>query len=492
MFRVIFADTGEPALSIAFASASEASAIRACLATVRPLRIARVVNDSWRVREANRFDSGEYRPLPAIISNADWFVNSEADKNHFAHRANSDPAKVAFTESAEKGMDDRQTVIPINRYLARYFGDKLRSEEIAKLSALYTSPEYALTIGNDAESFRFAYSRQDVKSESSFYSSCMRYAASDFGTPCHPAEAYAAGDLAIAYITSPDDSEKVLARAVIWPEKMQFVRVYGVDETIRVALVDILESRGYERADDWRGARIRAIEFDNKLVVPYIDGDITSLEYDDDDDVMTVSRHGNVDGSSTRGWAHSTSGRVTCEHCGDRVCEDDTRHVGNELWCDSCVSDSAIYCEYNEEYFPDSDSFSTVQSRHGEQLWHDTAVNRHSFYCDRTEERYDNSYFTSIEVNTRHGVRDWCEEETGDDFFTCEKTGEAFSREDFEPITVETSEGPQVWESKQAMGIVVYGKYDGTAYLPGCVPEGLETTSLPLGKVDDARQMELI
>lgn len=492
MFRVIYSDTGEPALSIHFDNATDASAIRDCLATVRPLRIARVVDNSWRIREAGRFDNGTYKPLPACISQAEWFIGSEANRNHFTHRANSDPSKVAFTESPEKGMDDKQTVIPINRYLARYFGDRLRSEEIAKISALYTSPEYVLTIGDDAKSFRFAYSGQDVKSESSMYLSCMRYSKHYYGTPCHPAEAYAAGDLAIAYITSPDDSARVIARAIIWPEKMSFVRVYGVDETIRVALAQMLEDRGLERASDWRGARIRAIEFNGKVVMPYIDGDITSLEHDEDDEYMTISRHGNVDGSSTRGWAHSNSGRVSCEHCGDRVCEDDTRHVGNEIWCDDCVSDNAVFCEYNEEYFPDSDSFSTVQSRHGEQMWHDTAVNRHSFYCDRTDERYDNGYYTLIEVNTRHGVRDWCEEETGDDFFTCEKTSEAFSREDFEPITVETSEGQQVWESKQAVGLVEYGKEDGAAYLPGCVPEGVETTSLPLGKVDDARQMELI
>ena len=131
MFRVIFADTGEPALSIYFDTATQASAIRACLATARPLRIARIVNDSWRIREALRFDNGTYKPLPAIVMQAKWFIGSEADRNHFAHRANSDSSKVAFTESPEKGMGDKQTVIPINRYLARYFGDELRSEEIA-------------------------------------------------------------------------------------------------------------------------------------------------------------------------------------------------------------------------------------------------------------------------------------------------------------------------------------------------------------------------
>jgi len=491
MFRVIFADTGKPALSIAFASASEASAIRDCLATARPLRIARVVNDSWRIREALRFDNGTYKPLPAIITGADWFINSEADRNHFAHRAKSDSAKIAFTESAEKGMDDKQTVIPINRYLARYFGDKLRSEEIAKISALYTSPEYTMTIGDDAKSFLFAYSGQDVKSESSIHLSCMRYTKEYFGTPCHPAEAYAAGDLSIAYIVCPDDSKKVIARALIWPEKMSFVRVYGIDETIRVALAQMLEDRGYCRADDWRGARIRAIEFGGRVVVPYIDGDITSLEYDDDDDVMTVSRYGNVDGSSTRGWAHSNSGRISCQNCGDRVCEDDTRHVGNEVWCDDCVSDSAVFCEYNEEYFSDGEQFISVETTSGSQTWHNSAT-RHAFYCDKQGAWYANGDFNEIEVNTRNGVQVWCEQDNSDDYFICEKTGEAYACNAFESVTVWTDEFSEVWESRQAAGLIVYDKGNGKAYPVSSVPNGAEVADFPLGMVPDAGQMELI
>jgi len=491
MFRVVFADTGLPALSIAFDTATQASAIRDCLATARPLRIARIVNDSWRTREAGRFDNGMYKALPAIITEAQWFVGSDASRNHFAHRANSDPSKVAFTESPEKGMDDKQTVIPINRYLARYFGDRLRSEEIAKLSALYTAPEHSLTIGSDAQAFHFAYSEQDVKSESSMHSSCMRYTRQYFGTPCHPAETYAAGDLAIAYITCPDDSARVIARAIIWPEKMSFVRVYGVDETIRVALVDMLETLGYSRADDWRGARIRAIEFDGRVMVPYIDGEITSLEYDDDDDVMTVSRHGNVDGSSTRGWAHSNSGRVSCEHCGDRVCEDDTRHVGNEMWCDDCVSNGAIFCEYSEEYFSDDERFIEVETTSGSQAWHNSA-SRHAFHCENLNAWFANGDFNEIEVNTRNGVQVWCEQDNSDDYFVCEKTGEAYACNAFESITVWTDEFSEVWEAKQAVGLIVYDKESGKAYAVSSVPNGVEVTDTPLGMVPDARQLELI
>lgn len=493
MFRVIFADTGAPALSIAFASASEASAIRACLATPRPLRIARIVDDSWRIRETHRLFRGEYTPLPAIIANAEWFVDSDADKNHYAHRANSDPAKIAFTESAEKGMDDKQTVIPVNRYLARYFGDKLRSEDIAKISAIYAAQNYNLIIGNDAESFRFAYSGQDVKSESSTYLSCMRYTKEYFGTPCHPAETYAGYGLSIAYIVDPDDDDKVIARAVIWPEKMRFVKVYGTDETIRIALVDMLESRGFERADDWRGARLSVVEFGGRIVVPYIDGEVTSLEYDDDDDYMTVSRHGNVDGSTTRGWTESATSRHICECCGDRAHEDDMRHVGNELWCDSCVDSNAIFCEYEEEYFPDSESFLQVNTRRGFQTWRARNVERHAFYCDRTEEYYCDSFFTQIEVETGgYHSETWCEEESEDLFFTCDKTGLAYSCEAFRSVTVETEEGAQVWEESQAVGRVVYDKYTGAAYLLDYVPAGLDVSSLPSGKVEDTRQMELI
>jgi hypothetical protein len=388
-------------------------------------------------------------------------------------------------------MDDKQTVIPINRYLARYFGDKLRSEEIAKLSALYTSPEHALTIGSDAQAFQFAYSDQQVKSESSTYLSCMRYTTGYFGTPCHPAETYAAGDLSIAYITCPDDSSQVLARAIIWPKKMSFVRVYGVDETIRVALVDRLESLGYCRANDWRGARIRAVEFDGRVVVPYIDGDITSLEYDDDDDVMTVSRHGNVDGSSTRGWAHSNSGRRTCDACNERCSEDDMRHVGNELWCDDCVSNGAVFCEYSEEYFSDSERFITVETTSGSQTWHDSAA-RHAFHCENLDAWFANRDFDEIEVNTRNGAQTWCEQDNSDDYFVCERTGEAYACNDFESVTVWTDEFSEVWEATQAAGLIVYDKESGAAYLPDCVPEGVEVSSFPFGKVEDTRQLELI
>jgi len=491
MFRVIYSDTGLPALSIAFDTDTQASAIRDCLATVRPLRIARIVNDSWRIREALRFDNGTYKPLPAIISEADWFINSEADRNHFAHRANSDSAKIAFTESPEKGMDDKQTVIPINRYLARYFGDRLRSEEIAKISALYTAPEHKLTIGSDAESFLFAYSDQEVKSESSMYLSCMRYTKEYFGTPCHPAEAYAAGDLSIAYITCPDDSAKVIARAVVWPEKMSFVRVYGIDETIRVALAQMLEDGGYSRADDWRGARIRAIEYAGRVVVPYIDGDVTSLEYDDDDDVMTVSRHGNVDGSPTRGWAHSNSGRISCGRCGDRVCEDDTCHVGNEIWCEDCVSNGAVFCEYSEEYFADGEHFIVVGTTRGAQTWHNSA-SRHAFYCDKQGAWYANGDFNEIEVNTRNGTQTWCEQDNSDEYFVCEKTGEAYACNAFESVTVWTDEFSEVWESRQAAGLIVYDKGNGRAYPVSSIPDGAEVADFPLGMVPDARQMELI
>jgi hypothetical protein len=319
----------------------------------------------------------------------------------------------------------------------------------------------------------------------------MRYTREYFGTPCHPAEAYAAGDLAIAYITSLDDSAKVLARAVIWPEKMSFVRVYGVDETIRVSLAQMLEDRGYSRADDWRGARIRAIEFDGRVVVPYIDGEITSLEYDDDDDVMTVSRHGNVDGSSTRGWAHSNSGRHTCNACDERCNEDDMRHVGNEMWCDDCVSNGAVFCEYNEEYFSDDEQFITVETTSGSQTWHNSA-SRHAFYCDKQGAWYANGDFNDIEVNTRNGVQTWCEQDNSDDYFICEKTGEAYACNAFESVTIWTDEFSEVWEAKQAAGLIVYDKESGKAYPVSCIPDGAEVTDSPLGTVPDARQMGLI
>jgi hypothetical protein len=206
---------------------------------------------------------------------------------------------------------------------------------------------------------------------------------------------------------------------------------------------------------------------------------------------MTVSRHGGVDGSSTRGWAHSNSGRVSCEHCGDRVCEDDTRHVGDELWCDGCVSNGAVFCEYSEEYFSDDEQILRVYTSSGSQTWHHSAA-RHAFHCENLDAWFANGDFNEIEVNTRNGVQTWCEQENSDDYFVCEKTSEAYACNDFESVTVWVDEFSEVWEAKQAAGLIVYDKKNGKAYPVSCTPDGAEITDTPLGMVPDSRQMELI
>ena len=51
-----------------------------------------------------------------------------------------------------------------------------------------------------------------------------------------------------------------------------------------------------------------------------------------------------------------------CEGCGDRIYEDDLRHVGDEIYCTCCYEDNFSYCDNCSESFPRSD-VNYVESR---------------------------------------------------------------------------------------------------------------------------------
>jgi hypothetical protein len=489
MFRVVFADNGEQAASETFASAIEAIAFRATLASTRATRIARVISDDWRMREAGRLRNGIYTPLPRSITESAWWQGSKPAREHFAHMA-SDGERIAYTQSPEKGMDDKQNVLSITKYLAKYFGDVLKPHEIAKIADVALGNNLRLVIKNDRESFRFAYIGQEVANESSSFRSCMRLSFSEL--PCHPAEAYAAGDLAIAYIPDPRDSDKILARAIVWPARKEFVKIYGVDERARNNLENLLDADGYTRADDFEGASLRAITFDSetKIIIPYLDGDAQHAEYDGSR-TMEIVRSGNVDGTTTSGYTRIAS-RFTCDNCQDDADEDDIQDVQGETWCQYCVDNHAFYCNRSDEYYPDSESSEEVivSSRGRVETWHADAVAEYAFYCDRTEAYFCQNNFTGIEVNTTNGAETWCEEKA-EGYFECERSGNYYSSDDFAEIEVIQSSGnSETWCEEESQGeyytCVATGKaYAGNVELPESVAVVFTC------RIDDARQIEI-
>jgi hypothetical protein len=449
-FQIIQIDTGHTVPGVLIDSPTDTLAYIAALQTETGLRyrMARHVDpaSAWREREALRLRDGTYTPLPAWWTDAVWWRNTAAASGHYAHVSNCG-GMVAYTESADKGTADRQTRVLATRYLTRYLSDRLTPQEIVAIGVRFAQPaETQLVIKDTPEDFERVYRAAEHQSESSSYPSCMRYETAVFGTPCHPASAYSGHGLAIAYAQRPDGS--IPARAVVWPAKMTFVRVYGLEESDKHNLVRLLEDAGYTRADGFDGAKLSRITYrnDERVVVPYIDGDTRRLE--DCGDYLIITKHGAIDGTSTAGWSELVDqDSIECERCGAREDRDECHTVSGETWCANCANRRAFYCHATGEMHCNTVGSREVTTRRGwVQTWCEDACDS-VFHCEATDTDYDGAYYTAIEVNvTAYHSRNaypetWCEEETQDGRFYCDRTEEFYSLHYYTPAKI----GDETW-----------------------------------------------
>jgi hypothetical protein len=434
-YMILNVETNQPVSDVVYDTAHEALLARGLYSFRTRIMGVATSDNAWMERERSRLADGTYTPVP------DWF-QQYCKPEHYVHVAqNKDitSGMIAFTENAERGQQDIQLRLSVSRYLSRFHADEMSSQTISRIYQRFmgSSSDYTLTIEQTKEAFIYAYDRQGVTSESSSFISCME---KDFSyLPEHPAAVYYTGSksdsLAIAYIKNPDTAcrtaERVLARAVVWPENKSFVRVYGRDETMRTALITMLEEAGFERTDDFSGARLARIRYDNgKFVMPYIDGDAQGI--DEYDDHFEITHHGQFHANETQGYISVS--RFSCEQCGDGIDdEDDIRHVGGDHWCEHCTDLHAIFCQYYEEYFPDTDGGNTVitlnwRGREEVQIWSQRAIDNAAFYCEHTERYYSDNDFNTIEVivNKRGHIETWCETACQDDFFICPDCNKAY------------------------------------------------------------------
>jgi hypothetical protein len=358
---------------------------------------------------------------------------------------------IAFTENAEKGQNDIQLKMYVSRYLARFHGDEMTSEQISEIASRFAGSCYELIVRQTKEAFVYAYENQDVCSESSSYTSCMAKSTSHFGTPVHPAAVYYTGDtpksLSIAYIPDPHNPARVLARSLVHTNDMHFVRVYGTDERMRSILIEKLEAAGFTRTCDFEGIRLAAISngYVDSYVMPYIDGDINCVTLHEHDSIrgnyFTIDSNGDHQATETSG--HITVGnRYRCDACGDGIDDGDECIVQEYTYCPHCRHEYTFFCEYYEETYPsDTDHHDVVvmrpnfrgDMRETTQVWSQRAINRYAFYCGRTDTYYANEDFNHIDVivpdrYTSSGVSSerWCAERTSDGYFICPDCGEAF------------------------------------------------------------------
>jgi hypothetical protein len=275
--------------------------------------------DDWREREAERFRNGTYEPVP--WADADWYQPFALE--HFVHLSLKQPGKIAYTETAAKGEQDRQTIIGAGRYLTKFFKDALTPSEIE---------EWACRVSVDAEACGLKITDDPDEIERVYDggpNSCMR------GESC--VRVYAGPDLALAYTGEIDNAS---GRCVVWPEKKIYSTIYGDCTRLQMLLAD----RGYTRGSI-RGARVRRIESDYGFVMPYVD-DVSGAS--DTGEFLVLDDEGRLDTKSTDG--HTGLRGTPCDRCGGHVDEEDLIYVDEieEYWCDGCASDTT-YCELHAQ-----------------------------------------------------------------------------------------------------------------------------------------------
>ncbi len=317
--------------------------------------------ESWQNREITRFDSGDYLPTPwaqdinrAYGAPYSWPV---AVKFHYAHRSIQDPGMIAYTKNDEHGINDRQTRVAPGRYLTEYFKDFFTPEQIAELSNRCKAETLDLQIARSEADIVAIYSRKDCG-----FSSCMQLKRSpeyDFqhaverGDRKHPAAVYGDSDLGVAYLG--DIATKITARAVVWPDKKRYTRVYG-DAT----LTNILRANGYTQGA-LLGARVHYIESGEGVIMPYIDG-VSNASQDDSDGSgqwVVLDDNGDLECQNTTGYGDGSEDpsardedneddddRYTCERCSDRF---EYRRGRSTEYCPDCF-DSRELCSVCDEW----------------------------------------------------------------------------------------------------------------------------------------------
>jgi hypothetical protein len=395
-----------------------------------------VVSDDWKARELNRFISGEYLPVAWQYAGF-WSDRSEELKAHFCHRSKDKPAFIAFTESPEKGARDIQTRLRPGVYLKRYFGDVLSDAEITQFARLH-----AMLSGETEYEIRFAKTADEIEQ---IYitgpASCMSESARHY-SGIHPVRVYGDSDLQLAYIKAESSyhEEPIMARALVWPERKVYGRVYPTPEryydsareeakAAQAALIRGLEGLGYSRGE-FEGAKIRKIESrDHGHVMPYLDG-VQSVS--DIGDFFKICSHGEYNATNTNGLLEDGA---LCENCDESHNPDDSRTVytsrhGEQSWCAHCTDNSAFYCHGNEELYAEYIDHVEVDG----EIYSLYYARENFYFCQHTREWNADGTTTVYITPTR--TEEWCADAL-EEAFHCDGSCEWYACDAFAMVEVD-------------------------------------------------------
>jgi hypothetical protein len=374
----------------------------------------------WRRRESERFEDGTYQYTP--WSNHYLVQYKTETANHFAHLSTAHPGMVAYTPSEEFGVADRQLRVRPGKYLTQFYGSEFSQETIDDYCGECESVNFELQIARSTEDIVTIYSNPDVG-----FHSCMQarpdgefeygwQEQTDYDSDLfiHPVSVYGESDLAVAY-RGPLDMPK--QRAVVWPEKKQYVRIYG-----NGSLQTLLHNAGYRHVNSFDGARIRRIPYPRNdrfsgkgFYMPYIDG--SDGCHASSDGQWFILGSGDTCTAETSGYVQevltyecplcethyaqqyarhgsdmcNTCGEhyYTCYHCHDHIDNRETPSVyasNSRMYCTPCWEEESVECPHGNcgtRHIPNTSDYpETVRT--GQYLY----CHRHRYlytYCDRCD-----------------------------------------------------------------------------------------------------------
>jgi len=285
----------------------------------------------------------------------------------YPYISEADPSRLAYTRDERSGINDRQTVTTIGKYLVRHFD--LPDHVVREIAAQYsgatckivkTMPEMLDVIKNGAKS-------------------CMTL--SNYDDDAHPYQVYAP-ELGWS-IAVRMDGTTYRARALIYtdPEtdtayfvrsyrKMDDPRAHSQPDTLLEAW---LKGQGIAHRDSWDGAVLRYIPHGDSFLAPYLDGSDKNVEILGRC-LMTVTSGGEYEFDRQDGTPTHSAGDCECSNCGDSFNEDDGHWAGSNgdlHICEYCVREhyTYAYTRHGNQHYICSDDVVYVESQR--EYYHD-------------------------------------------------------------------------------------------------------------------------
>jgi hypothetical protein len=303
----------------------------------------------WHVREQARYDMHPIIKKAVMLAPpANWHA-LVLEWPHIS--VSSDTSKIAYTRNEQHGIDNRQTVTTVGKYITRNF-PTMRDHEVRDLCGMY-----------GASTFKISHSMEEmIDLIQRGPRSCMVFNENDddyMADEGHPYRVYdpALGwGLAVRVMACSIDG-----RALVNENSKTFVRSYrrndggysGSDEELQSWLVD----QGYTHRSGWDlGTRLRYIPFRkygmDLPTAPYIDGQNRTVRVDEYTKTLIIDDDGNWCCDQTNGEAQENASCV-CPDCNDRVDEDDlnSTYDGNgDMVCNSCIENEYYWVHGRNGY----------------------------------------------------------------------------------------------------------------------------------------------